>query len=378
MMKLNAEKIASNIEARIGADIRCGKVGGASVLVMQEGQTVYQGCFGLAGEGRELTQEHIFRLASMTKPITGAAILKQVGRGLVSLDDPISKFIPGFEEMELGALDGDGKVIIKGKAQKQVTVLHLLTHTSGIGSGLPGGVTERLIDASQRIDLARIAPAYAKLPLEFEPYTAQSYSPTAAFDILARIVELTSGLSYEQFLKTEFFRPLGMTDTGFLPTESQWDRMVSIHDLKDGKAVFHPVDRSHIFGDHLLTHHCGGAGLFSTVRDYIRFAEMLLNEGKTAAGEPLLSPDLIRQMRTPAVPEAVMPWAERWGLSVRVIVSPDYKRLPVGAFGWSGAYGTHFWVDPENRITAVYMKNSHYDGGSGARTAWQFEEDVYL
>jgi len=205
-----------------------------------------------------------------------------------------------------------------------------------------------------------------------------AYSPLIAFDLLARVVEITSGKAYDQFLEEELFAPLGMVDTTFVPTEDQWGRMVNLHNFEDGKSSFLPLDKHHTMSDLPLTYFCGGASLVSTIGDYSRFAEMLLADGKTADGTQLISRELIKKMQTPSLSDQIMPGPQKWGLGVRVITGADYVLLPVGSFGWSGAYGAHMWVDPENQITAVYMKNSLYDGGAGALTALHFEEDVYL
>ena len=127
-----------------------------------------------------------------------------------------------------------------------------------------------------------------------------------------------------------------------------------------------------------LIYFCGGASLVSSVSDYSNFAEMLLAGGKNANGERIISHDMINMMQAPSVSNEVMPGPQKWGLGVRVITSDDYTHLPVGSFGWSGAYGAHMWVDTTNKITAVYMKNSLYDGGSGALTAVNFEDDIYF
>ena len=134
-----------------------------------------------------------------------------------------------------------------------------------------------------------------------------------------------------------------------------------------------PVDC--IFEDYPCTHYLGGAGLVSTLKDYSRFAKMLLNNGRTSQTQ-LISENTFRLMHTPHVPETIMPGAERWGLGVRVITEDSYPYLPVSTFGWSGAYGSHFWVDPENELIAVYMKNSKVDGGAGNESARKFEEAV--
>ena len=378
MITLDKNRVKENIENRILADVESGRVGGAQVCVKQAGEIIYENCFGLADESRELTPDTVFRLASMTKPITGVAIMKQIEKGLVSLDDSLDKFIPAYGEMEIGALDENKNIVIKGKAIEKIKILHLLTHSSGVACGVLNEKLWNRTPEEKRISLKSITDAYASNPLSFEPFSAQAYSPTIGFDLLARVVEITSGMPYNEFLKKEIFQPLGMNDTTFTPTDKQWERMISMHSFKDGKAIFIPVDRRHIFGGLPLTYFCGGAGLVSTVKDYVKFSDMLLAGGKTHEGEQLIDEKLIKLMRTPALSEQIMPGNQRWGLSVRVIAKDSYKRLPINTFGWSGAYGTHFWVDPDNEITAVYMKNSHYDGGSGASTAARFEEDVYF
>ena len=372
MMKLDAQKVKENIEKRISEDILSGRVGGASVLVKQGGEIVYKNCFGCSDTGVKLKEDSIFRLASMTKPITGAAIMKQVERGLVSLDDTLDKFIPGYEDMEIAKVGEDGEIVSLGHAKGKIKILHLLTHTSGVGCGDLGAALSKKASLKGNYTVADIAKEYSAFPISFEPYTAQMYSGTIAFDLLARVVEITSGMPYNKFVDEEIFKPLGMVDTTFIPTDAQWERVVHMHDFNGEKSSFRPLDREHIFGNSPLSNFCGGAGLVSTIRDYEKFADMLLAEGKG-----ILSAESVRRMRTVSVPYEIMPLRERWGLSMRVITDPAYT-MPVGTYGWSGAYGTHFWVDPENDIVAVYMKNSFYDGGSGAVTASNFEKDVYL
>ena len=171
------------------------------------------------------------------------------------------------------------------------------------------------------------------------------------------------------------FVPCRMKDTTFSPTAEQWERMVTVHDYVNGQAVVGETHAGCVFVDLPTTHPLGGAGLISTLDDYSNFAEMLLRGG-CFEGNRVLTEKSVRLMATPQVSHALQPKPKRWGLAVKVVTDESYGRLPVGAFGWSGAYGTHFWVDPANRITAVYMKNSHYDSGGDAVTANNFEEDV--
>lgn len=374
MKILNKSQIKEKIDQRVNSDLTDGRIGGAAVLIKQNGEVVYNSFFGSDGRGREINDKTLFRLASMTKPITAIAILKQIERGLVSLDDPLDKFIPEYAEMEIGALDDDKNIVTVGKAKTKITVKHLLSHSSGIGSGALAGALDKLT-ADKQTDLKSITDAYASLPLSFEPYTAQAYSATLGFDLLARIVEITSGQAYDEFLKKEIFEPLGMTDTTFAPTEEQWERMTLMHSYKDGIPSFLPLNKNTIFAGYPLTYFCGGAGLASTLSDYERFVNMLASRGKNADGEQFISGELIDLMSVPASSCEFFS-GEIWGLSVRVIIG-DKCRIPRGSFGWSGAYGCHFWVDPENKITAIYMKNSTYDGGACAKTAYNLEIDVY-
>ena len=202
------------------------------------------------------------------------------------------------------------------------------------------------------------------------------YSGTGSFDVLTKIIEIVSGMDYLSFLKKEVFEPCGMVDTTFEPTESQQARMVAMHDRKDGENVVSQMPAGCIFEIYPSTHYLGGAGLVSTLSDYGKFAKMLLNQGKTENGE-LLKEKTFKQLCTAQVPKSIMPGNARWGLGVRVITEDSHPNLPKGSFGWSGAYGTHFWIDPVNKIFAVFMKNSKVDGGAGNESAVKFEKAVY-
>jgi CubicO group peptidase (beta-lactamase class C family) len=167
-----------------------------------------------------------------------------------------------------------------------------------------------------------------------------------------------------------------MVDTTFAPSASQWERMVGMHDYKDGKAITAPTVEGCVVDDCPVTHPLGGGGLISTMDDYIKFAQMLQNKGMTPNGR-ILDEKWIEEMARPQLPVELMSESVNQGLGVRVITGDGYPWLADGTFGWSGAYGTHFWIDPVNQITAIYMKNSRYDGGSGAITGKHFEEDVF-
>lgn len=374
MHLLKGNALKENLEATILSDVASGKVGGAAIAVTQDGKTVYQGCFGDERIGIRVTEHTLFRLASMTKPITAAAILLLIDRGAFELDTPVSKFIPGFEKMDIGEICG-GEMRIKCPARTSITIRHLLTHSSGLGSGPVGDYVAAELPPCKRETLAQAVEHYVKNPLDFEPFTCQSYSPIHAFDVLARIVEIVSGLSYDKFLEKEIFLPLGMVETTFAPTAEQWSCIVPMHTYQNGAGRVVAMPENSVALDFPITCFSGAGSLLSTLEDYKKFAAMLLNYG-TFEGKRIISEKMIREMATAQLPSSIMSGPEVWGLGVRVINDETYGALPCGTFGWSGAYGTHFWVDPVNRITAVYMKNSTYDGGAGSNTACRFERDV--
>ena len=384
MQYLNPEKLNALLTKRTAEDMADGRIGGTGLCVMQDGKEIYKAYNGkwsyekdipLNAENGDTT---IFRLASMTKPITAIATLIQVSRGKFGLDDPITDLLPQYADMWVGELK-DGQVVAKEPAKRVLTPRMLLSHQNGLHAGDLGN-RQGLGSPEDMQDLAHIVDFFATLKLDFQPTESQMYSPTAAFDVCARLVELTSGMDYNTFVTKEIFEPLGMTDTTFIPTEEQWSRFIPMHTRTevDGVGISGdgPTHPGSIFESFPLTWFSGGAGLCSTLPDYVKFAEMLLNEGRLPDGTQLVPAELIRDMGTACVPFEVMPAWERWGLGVRVITDERHW-LPVTTFGWSGAYGSHFWVDPVNKITAVYMKNSRYDGGAGSQTSIHFEQDVY-
>lgn len=377
MKNLDLAKLRKNIETRMSENVVECNVGAAAIAVMQGGQMAFEGYFGEQTQenGEKIGVNTMYRLASMSKPVTAAAIGILWDKNLLSLHDPIEKYIPCFKGLHIRNFDEKGEIADFGEVKTLPTIFHLLTHTSGIGSDEVANKTWAGFTEEELKTLESAMPAYAKAGAAFEPYTRQAYSGVEAFDILARIVEIVSGMNYEEFLRENLFTPCDMPDTTFMPTEEQWGRMVIMHNKVDGKNAVGPMIPGKVFGNVPTTHFSGGAGLTGTLHDYLHFAEMLLHKGEYN-GRRVLSKEYVSLMSQARIPEAIMEGNQRWGLGVRVITDETYWILPVGTFGWSGAYGTHFWVDPANQITAVYMKNSHYDGGAGSRTSQELEADV--
>ncbi len=335
-------------------------LGDVGFCVMQNGNKLYQRYFGNVGD------KTLFRIASMTKPITAVAVLIQVSRRLLDLDEPICKLLPEF------AAEPSKRLITPGM---------LLTHTSGVGTDDAFTKAYAKMLPSDKQNLEQVTCYVAKQELSFVPNTRQSYSPLWGFDILARLVEISSGMAFHTFLKDNIFIPCGMKDTTFTPTQGQWSNMVYMHDIKQENGAFkNTVGKTTdecVFADIPTTWHCGGAGLASTLPDYVKFAQMLLGGGVAESGERILPQEYVEKMVAVNSKVTAISEVAHWGLGVRVITA-DKHHLPKGSFGWSGAYGSHFWIDTENKITAVLMRNSRYDGGSGSSISAELEKCVYL
>ena len=381
MRRLNIEKLQKNLIKRNENDVARGTITCSQIIVNQCGKRVYQAEFGTNGVGgAPLAHNATFRIASMTKPVTAFAVLLEVERGRLDLQAPITKYLQGYEKLPIARLV-DGELQTTGINKTPIRVFHLLSHTSGIEMGdIIEAVTAKM-EESQRRTLQDVVAHFADKPVFFETGTSQSYGPHVALDIAARIVEIVSGKDFNSYVKENIADVIGMQDTTFMPTEEQWSRMVKMHRLdENGKAIDAPEDHTHIYGSHPLTYFSGGAGLMSTAEDYSLFAETLLNGGVAPNGRRVIGEEFLRQMYTPHCPLEFMDSGSQsvgvtWGLGVRLFTQ-DSGNLPKGSFGWSGAYGSHFWVDPINKITAIYMKNSQSNIGDGAKTIENFETDI--
>lgn len=372
MKKLNLELLENNIDAVAEYDLNNNKVFGSAYCVWQDGKIVFEKCYGKTGlYGTEVKNNTLFRLASMTKPITAIAVLILMERGLLSLDDCTSKYFPEIKDIHIT----DSQRNSLGAPRNLPTIRNLLSHCGGIGSNYDKFTN---MTDEDRATLDASVKYMISIGLDFEPTTKQQYSGTGAFDLLAKIVEMQSGTDFLSFITKEILEPCGMVDTTFMPNDEQYERLIKMHIRNEdqGENEEFKMKDGCIFEAFPCTHFLGGAGLVSTLSDYIKFAQMLLNRGKTQEKQ-IVSEEAIALMSTPWVSKEVQNGNERWGLGVRVITEPKYLYLPIGAFGWSGAYGSHFWIDPENDICAVFMKNSKTDGGAANESARFFEKAVY-
>ena len=305
---------------------------------------------------------------SMTKPVVGVSIMMMIEEGKVRLTDPVSKFIPELKDLKVAvpmaggawsaAAGGRGAAPAEPRyytvpAEREITIRDLLTHTSGLVSGGLSGTEARKVALKGKESLADYIPRLGGVPLDFQPGTRWAYSAQAGFDVLARIVEVVSGMPFDQFTKTRIFDPLGMKDTFFYPAEGN-PRMVTRY-ARGQSGQLEKQGLANFFNGAYFS---GGGGLMSTAEDYLQFGQMLVNGGRLN-GKVLLSPRTVEMMGSVHAPDTLpgRPRGEGYGLSMRVVNDPVARNtfLSQGSFGWSGAYGTHFWVDPKEKIVAVLM-----------------------
>lgn len=379
MLKLDKNLLEKNIFNSIEKDIENSNIAGAAVIVAQGGNILLDEHIGYsdAMNKKPLYKNSIFRLASMTKPVTAIAALIGVQNGWFDLNDKVSKHFPEFDNMYIGRLE-NGVVVPDRKPKRDVILQQLLTHNNGFMASSPLYPPQENAMPLSAFENNKAAVDYClnNTCLTFEPYYNVGYSGYFAFDIIALLIERYSNMKYADFIQKYIFSPLGIKDITYTPSNEQWNRVVCMSDKAVGRGIFNVDMGKHTFENFPLNYTCAGAGLVGSIEDYFKFAEML-RQGGSLNGIKIVDSSLFPLLYKKYVPMEYMDegCTYSWGLGVRVTVND--KNLPDGCYGWSGAYGTHFWIDPENDITAIYMKNNRWhDSHGGGSTAEQFERDV--
>lgn len=353
------------VRALLQRHIDQGNIAGSVSLIARKGRLVHLEALGFADKDskKPLKTDSIFRLASMTKPITSVAVMMLLEEGRFILNDPISRFLPEFKNPKVAVAnrpheraDGGFSVV---PANREITIRDLLTHTAGLASG-SGGPTLALakkLQESRKPDetLDEYMKDLAKLPLNFQPGTAWEYGP--ATDVLGRLVEVVSGKTLDQFFRERIFQPLGMTDTFFYVPQDRLPRLVSAY-AKSGEGQLKKLAPSrHETGGRIFL---GAGGLAGTADDYLRFCQMLLNGG-TWNGTRLLSRKTVEMMTANHIGHMPM-WRDtlsgyRFGLGFRVRADQGEATVlgSLGSYGWGGAYGTYFWIDPKEETIGIMM-----------------------
>jgi CubicO group peptidase (beta-lactamase class C family) len=352
----------------IRQEIAAGKIPGAVVLIQQHGHPVYFESFGVRDveSRRPMTSDTIFRLYSMSKPITSVAAMMLVEEGKLFLDDPVSKYIPAFADVKVGVekRDKSGKTVLALEpARRPITIEDLLRHTSGITYGFYGDSAVRKLYESSDLydgdfDNARFVERLAKLPLAEQPGTLWDYGHST--DVLGRVIEVISGQSLFQFEKQRLLDPLGMTETAYyVADESKRPRLAQ--PMPDDR--FGPIAG---IRDPMLPRRweSGGAGMVGTIGDYARFAQMLLNGG-TLDGRRYLKSETIASMTSDHIgPETKIARDQFYfpgatsgfglGFAVRT-AQPANTSWPLGEYRWDGIGGTFFFIDPKDDMFVTFM-----------------------
>lgn len=341
--------LSSQVEARIAS----GRYPGAVFAVARGDRLLVMDAVGMSdiAAGTPMRRDTIFRTMSMTKPVTATAAMILVEEGKLRLDDPISRILPEFSRS--GA-----------PAATPITLRHLLAHVSGLGKD------EFPVPLSP---LAQRVRETAAKPVAAPAGTQWAYSGLLGPDVIARMIEVAAGQPFEAFVKQRIFDPLRMVDSGWQLTAAQATRLTGLYRAEDGRIT--QVEDS--IG--LAEQPAGGYGIYSTVPDYVRFAQMLANDG-TLNGTRIISPASVAEMRRAQVPLGFpgLPPGLEGGFMMRRVGDPAAAGSPLsrGTYGWSGAYGTHFWIDPATGLTAIWMINLANANGAGSPDAADFERMV--
>ena len=360
------------VSVYIRHEIATGKIPGAILLIQQHGKPVYSENFGVRDVATRLpmSADTIFRLYSMTKPITSVAAMMLVDDGKLKLDDPVSKYIPAFAGVKVGVekRGEDGRVVlVEEPLVRPITVRDLLRHTSGLTYGFYGDSSVRKLYAQANLfdgdlDNAEFAARIAKLPLAEQPGTLWDYGHST--DVLGRVIEVASGQSLYQFEKARLLDPLGMSDTAFT-VAGEAKRPLIAEPMPNDRFIT-PLAG---IRDPIATRRweSGGAGMVGTVGDYARFAQMLLNGG-TFEGRRYLRPETVALMMSDHIgPETKIARDDSYfpgansgfglGFAVRTSV-PANTSWPLGEYRWDGVAGTFFFIDPADDMFAIMMMQS--------------------
>ena len=360
------------IDAVINAEIASGKIPGAVALVARNGKIAYFKSFGFADIDAQtpMQKDSIFRLASMTKAITSVGAMILYERGLFQLNDPVSKYIPEFADMQVvSEMDANGDVSARVPAAAQIKIIDLFTHSSGISYPFASNsVQKSYVDAgvidgmtSRDITLADQMKLLATQPLLFEPGSGYVYG--LGLDLLGYLIEVVSGKPLDQFFTEEIFTPLNMQDSYFYLPNSKSDRLVTLYaEVGEEGLTVSRGHESNIILDNprypageIHSYFSGGAGVSSTAFDYSRFIQMLLNNGELD-GSRILSRKSVDLMQSPRI-DSSGDQIPDFGLGFEVIVDPAKagELGSIGSYSWSGAFLTSYWIDPSENLIAVFM-----------------------
>ena len=385
---VSPERLA-DVDSMCVRALRSGEVPGMVALIASHGSIVYYKAFGMADNqaGRALEKDAVFRIASQSKAITATAAMILWQEGKFNLDDPVSKYIPEFADAQvLADFNPEDTTYTTVPASRPVTIRHLLTHTSGLGYGMIDGDSRfrmiyqkaGIVDlfTTKDVKIGDNEKKLAKLPLHQDPGTKFVYSE--GLDVVGSLIEIWSGMPFDQFLKENLFDPLDMEDTWFYLPERLYDRLVTVQKPDSGKWVPYPV--TFYDPDYPIkgarTFFSGGAGLSSTAEDYATFLQMYLNRGELN-GTRILQSATIDTIMKNQFPEVWDGTDTYYGLAFGVLTAQGAaKGIPgsAGTFNWGGYFNTQYFADPEKQILGILMKQTQQTRDS---TGSQFRSLVF-
>lgn len=365
--------VTADVKARIDSTLKgfvdSGKTAAVSALIFEKGKEVYYNNFGYADREANVPMDRntIVRIFSMTKPITGVALMSLYEKGAFQLDDSLAKYCPEFANMKVfKGMDAKGNPVLE-PAKRAITIRDITRHTAGfaVGTQVPG--LREMVNKANVMDFEQPLPEMAKrlaaLPLEFHPGDQWAYG--ICVDVQAYLVEKLSGKPFDQYLKETIFDPLQMTKTRYLIPEGERNKFAALYNRVDSSGALNRVPDSQANGLNTIEHKlkAGGFGLSSTIDDYMKFAQMLVNKGRSGNVQ-ILKPETVELMSTNHLSDTVS--KRQWlpskgqvgfGIDFAVRLRPpsnaDEINGAVGEFFWDGAASTLFWVDPTHELTAV-------------------------
>lgn len=362
----SAEKL-EQLNTHFQAYVDDGRLAGLTTLVARKGKVVHFEALGKPAFGANdaLEKDAIFRIYSMTKPVTGVALMMLVEEGKISLDDPVSDYIPAFGDARVFKAEKEDGTVETVPARREITVLDLMRHTAGLTYGVFGTTpVDKIYQKSGLLKPGQTAEQWigklAEQPLLYQPGDAWVYS--FAVDVQGYLIEKVSGQPLDVFFRTRIFEPLGMYDTGFYISEEQAERLVSLYQFKKDEGVVPSEDPYFPDFTKKPSLFSGGGGLVSTTADYWRFAQMLANDG-ALDGVRLLKPETVRLMASNLLPDNLKGIAggeQGLGFGIDLAVVQDTSKQVAahkGEYFWGGLANTLFWVDPTNDVVAILMTN---------------------
>ena len=365
------------LSAAMGKLVADGELAGVVTAVARHGKLAHFEVIGKQNieSDTPLAEDSIFRIHSMSKPITGVALMTFFDEGRFTLDDPVSKFLPELKGLKVAAGEKDGELLLED-ADHAMTIRELVSHTAGLTYGFFSQTpVDQLYRQANILDnsstLADMVGKLAKIPLWAQPGAKWQYS--VAVDVQGRLVEVLAGKPFDQVLRERVFEPLGMNDTAFFVPKEKADRLATLYRQAGGRLAAMPPDQP-FQAPKLFS---GGGGLYSTAMDYLRFCQMLLNGGELA-GQRVLKPETVRLMHTNQLPEGV-PFispaigapGNTFGIDFAIVEEPDGRTnhpRAKGEYWWYGIGGTWFGVHPGEDLAIVGMiQNMMGPGGRKAR-----------